>query len=209
MKIIINEQQYNLLLESIDGIDKFVDDIFEHKILVGRNLTNEQLIDFSNRLKKSIRESGCQSIKFEGLGVSFGGLSLHNGVLIGQYFITQPMSILLYVIFHEIAHQYQFKKYGIDIMYKPFRTDRDFEDAINILKEREYVADEYARRKIREFTKLGYISPSIDFNNFGYKTITIEQFKEGYRKIFDEIDNANDNDRISEIIYNTTLKGKL
>ncbi|MEN6292787.1 MAG: hypothetical protein ABFD07_12330, partial [Methanobacterium sp.] len=122
--------------------------------------TTLSLNNFGEFFKNSIEKSGCQHITFGRFNIEALGLSLDNGVVINeriQYYFKLPMA--LYVIFHEIAHQYQYKKYGIDLMYKPYRNDSDFVESINIIREREIVADEYANRKVREFIIMGFIDP--------------------------------------------------
>lgn len=208
MKILIKEEQYNIITESINNLDEFVDKIFEVFDLYNR-FKKQNADKLKSLIKYSIQSSGCESIKFQKLDNKYGGLSLHDGVFINtEVLYGNPLSMVLYIIFHEIGHQYQFKKYGIDLMYKPYRTDRDFEEAIKIIREREMVADEYAIRKLREFIKFGFLPRGSTIGKGFYKLISIDKFKEVYTQIFNQLDDINDNDRISEIIYNTVLKGK-
>jgi hypothetical protein len=58
---------------------------------------------------------------------------------------------------HEIAHQYQYKKYGDDKMYECYLGEVDVKDAAETMKQIEIIADEFATRKVREFIKLGLI----------------------------------------------------
>ena len=86
-------------------------------------------------------------------------LALHSGVLMNSIILKQSLPFLLFVVFHEVAHQYQFKKYGDDFMYNCYLGDVSEEEAAKYMKKTEEVADEFATRKIRELQKRGLIGP--------------------------------------------------
>jgi uncharacterized protein (DUF2132 family) len=111
---------------------------------------------------------------------------------------------LLFVIFHEIAHQYQFKKYGNDIMYKCYKNEIDIEEAADFMKKTEMVADEFAARKVREFVKLGHIDKSFVSPQL-YKNIPIQQLKKMISNFRNELKKRNYStpETISEWFYNT------
>ena len=71
----------------------------------------------------------------------------------------------LYIIFHEIAHQYQFKKYGADKMYECYTGDLSDEEAADLIKRVEEVADEFALKKVRQLINLGFPIDKTEFTN--------------------------------------------
>ena len=94
-----------------------------------RQVINEEttnLVDFVETLKSTyemsdeltdfvvdfIEKSNCQKIEFANFKYYALGVALHNGVLINNVVLNRSLEFALFVIFHEVAHQYQYKKYG-------------------------------------------------------------------------------------------------
>ena len=91
-----------------EGIETFIDTIdLQYEI---SDEIREFLFDF-------ISNSDCKKIEFANFKMGVMGIALHSGVMINKMILSRNLEFLLFVIFHEIAHQYQFKKYGKDIMY--------------------------------------------------------------------------------------------
>lgn len=70
---------------------------------------------YIKEIEEFIERSGCKSIRFEELSPKCGGISLPNECIISTIILQFPTELLLYILFHEIAHQYQYKKYGKDL----------------------------------------------------------------------------------------------
>ena len=87
------------------------------------------------------------------------GLALESGVLINKMALNSPLPFLLFLIFHEVAHQYQFKKYGEDIMYNCYLGEISDTEAAEFMKHTEEIADDFGSRKIRQLQKLNLIGP--------------------------------------------------
>jgi hypothetical protein len=79
-------------------------------------------------------------------------------VLLNQNIFFQSLPNFLFILFHEIAHQYQYKKYGDEKMYEFYLGEIGVREAAILMKKFETVADEFATRKVREFVRMGLIS---------------------------------------------------
>ena len=132
------------------------------------------------------------------------GLALHNGVLFNKMIFYQTLPKFLFVLFHEIAHQYQYKKYGAEKMYEFYLGDLDVNDAAESMKKIEIIADEFALRKVREFAKIGLIDVKDSNLPAVYKTIPINHFVRLITQSRDEIKRKGitDFDGVSETFYN-------
>jgi hypothetical protein len=133
------------------------------------------------------------------------GLALHNKLVINpQIFKKFNLAQALFIIFHELAHQYQFKKYGAEKMMGLYLNEVPLDEAAEAMAKYEAVADEFAMRKVRELKQKGLIdskypplkaygdNPSA--SRFKYMLYTIRT--ELTRKGVDNIDKA------AEYIYN-------
>jgi len=118
-----------------------------------------QVKEYQDKIIDVIVKSGCKNIEFADFKYPALGVALHDGVLINRKLLGQPISYVLFVIFHELGHQYQFKKYGQDQMYDCYLGDMSITEAVQFMRSVEYVADEFAFRKVREFIKFGHLIP--------------------------------------------------
>jgi len=125
----------------------------------------DELVDF---VVKFIEKSGCQKIEFSEFKYAALGAALHNGVLINNVILGRPLGFALFVIFHEIAHQYQYKKYGIEKMNEFYNDEISVVDTAKFMKQIETTADNFASRKIRELQVMGLIDK---------KYIPVEMYK--------------------------------
>lgn len=141
-----------VIKEETEGIDSFIEKL-KSKYEISDELKN-LIVDFINN-------SNCKKIEFAGFKVAALGLALHSGVLINTGILNQELEYVLFIILHEIAHQYQFKKYGEDVMYSCYLGEISSKEAAKFMQKTEIVADEFATRKIRELQKKGLIK-----NNF-------------------------------------------
>jgi len=115
---------------------------------------SDELVDF---VVKFIEKSGCQKIEFSEFKYAALGAALYNGVLINNAILGRPLGFALFVIFHEIAHQYQYKKYGIEKMNEFYNDEISVVDTAKFMKQIETTADNFASRKIRELQSMGLI----------------------------------------------------
>ena len=187
------KKELRILKENTKRLDPFIDEILSvHKM-------SNELIDF---IKKFIEESNCKRIDFSKFKMGVMGVALETGVLINKTALNQPLPFLLFLIFHEITHQYQFKKYGDKVMYDCYIGNVSEIEAAEFMKHTEEVADDLASRKIRELQKLGLIGEYTPIQM--YKNLPIEQIKMMVNHFRNEmrIKNIQSPKKVSEYFYN-------
>lgn len=197
-KVIIAEIPNKLTIDT-EGIEDFIDELDDRFNL------NYDLIDF---IVETIESSGCQKIEFTEFKFQAYGLALHNRVLINSVVLNISLEMALFVIFHEIAHQYQYKKYGAKKMYECYSDEIPIEDAIVFMKNTEMVADEFGSRKIRELQNRDLINKRFK-PMLMYKNMPNEKFKPLIEKIKLKLKSKEitSPESISEIFYNMIKNG--
>ena len=189
-----------LINEETDGVT-----VFLNKIQAEYDISDSLYTE----LMEFIEKSNCKKIEFAKFNYPALGLALHNGVLINSNMIGDNLSFLIFVIFHEVAHQFQFKKYGDKIMYGVYSGDVRIDEAAKFMKHTEEVADEFAMRKIRELQKKGLIDNNYRANS-PYRNISVQSIKSMIIRFRDELerkDITSPND-ISKYFYNM-VKSKI
>jgi hypothetical protein len=195
MKVIINEKQLeNLILEETLGLDNFL------LMIVEKYPQSKGYIDV---IQEFIVNSNCRRIEVGKVNGAFG-VSLSDRVLISDTCFKQPFSMFLFILFHEIAHQYQYKKYGEEKMYEVYLGELSMEEGANWMKQIEIVADEFATRKVRQLQKMGAIPNNEKIFKSFYQNIPINHFMSLITKIKSELQrqNVTNPSEVSEIIYN-------
>lgn len=179
--------------EQVIGLDNFVSEIIK---------VHPEVKEYSDVIKKSIINSGCKRIQFTKFKYPASGVSLSSGVLINKDKLYGPLVKLLYVIFHEIAHSYQYKKYGEKKMYEFYNDETSLDDAAKLMRQIELVADEFSLRKCREFMRLGLID-KVNVNSY-YKNISLQHFKEFINDIKNHLKelNVKSPEEINNYFYN-------
>jgi hypothetical protein len=209
MNIILTESQYTKLLnEETGGLDLFINQMvsrFPH------------LDDYRDVIKGNIENSRCQNISFEPMSFSTG-LALHNKVVINDALLgvgannfKPTISNLMYIIFHEIAHQHQYNKYSKELIYDMYTGEIETEGAIKFLKYIENVADQFSMRKCRELQKIGVIPADEEVVEVGgYDKYTDKMFENYLNMLKNKIQKSGitNPEDISELIYNM-IKPKL
>lgn len=190
----LKESIRRVLREETDGVNTLID------VITSRHEMSDELIE---KVKDFISQSNCKKIEFANFKMPAMGVALHDGVLINKIALNQRLEYLLFIIFHETAHQYQFKKYGEDIMYECYLGDISVEEAANLMKHTEEVADEFAGKKIKQLQKQGlldkgFIPPSLYKNAPMSQIIAMVGF---YRSQLKQ-QNITTPDKISEFFYN-------
>jgi hypothetical protein len=209
MNIILTESQYfKLLNEETGGMDLFIDQIVNKF---------PELDEHRNTIKSNIEKSGCQNIGFEPMSMA-NGLSLHNRVVISSGLLEDglkpnpnALADLMFVIFHEIAHQHQYNKYSKELIYDMYTGELETDGAVGFLRYIENVADQFALRKCRQLQSMGVIPADQNVRDTGgYDNYTDKMF-EGYLNMLKgkvQKSGITDPEDISELIYNM-IKPKL
>ena len=119
---------------NVNGLDQFI------KTLKDNFKSHHNVID---DLKDYILKSGCKAIEFDTLyGAS--GISKTDKCVIADKILKRPIENALYVILHEVSHQYQYSKYGKNVMWDSYNSNIDIEKAVDLLMNIELVADRLA-----------------------------------------------------------------
>ena len=189
----LKESIRRVLKEETEGIDSFLDEISS------KHNMSDELKDF---VKQFIEESDCKRINFSGFKMPAMGLALESGVLINKMALNGQLPFLLFLIFHEVAHQYQFKKYGEDIMYDCYLGEISEREAAEFMKHTEEVADDFASRKIRQLQKLNLIGPYTPPQM--YKNVPIQRIRYQIERSREDMrrKNIDSPKKVSEYFYN-------
>jgi hypothetical protein len=131
---------------SVEGLDNLIQQIKKSHPKIQDSLINH--------IKQFILNSGTPKIEISNLRMALGA-SLKDRVIINSSVFSQSLSHILYVVFHEIAHQYQYKKHGFAEMFAYFKDEISTSEAVKILRKAENIADNYAIRKLKKLQKEG------------------------------------------------------
>jgi RNA recognition motif-containing protein len=131
---------------SVEGLDNLIQQIKKSHPQIQESLINH--------IKQFIINSGTPKIEISNIRMALGA-SLKDRVIINSSVFSQSLSHILYVVFHEIAHQYQYKKHGFAEMFAYFKDQISTSEAVKILRTAENIADNYAIRKLKKLQKEG------------------------------------------------------
>lgn len=112
----------------------------------------ENLPQLQKDIQDFIKSSGCKDFKFLPLNPITGGISAPNYCIISTNLNHIPLNVYLYIILHEIAHQFQYKKYGNNVAL-PVYDSTPIEESLTILLFLEGQADRLAIKKLKELNK--------------------------------------------------------
>lgn len=182
-----------ILKEETQNIDQFIEELNK------KHPMSDELKQF---VRKAIVDSGCQKIEFNNLNMGVG-VALHDKVIINKQILNSNLEQILFVVFHELAHQWQFKKLGKEKMYEFYLGEISLDDAARFMLKVENVADEFGIRKIREAQAKNLIDKS--FRPKGaYDNVSIDQIKPMLEFLKKEIKKKNitSPEQLSEFMYN-------
>lgn len=190
---LINEE-----IRNVDGLDDVIERIKSRHPNIQDSLVA--------KIKEFVAESGVKKIQIKQFALPALGASLIDRVLLNTNVLNSNLSFILYVLFHEIAHQYQYKKYGFGAMWLYFNDDITAQEAIKKLRRIENVADTYAIRKLKKIQASGekidasglhgYYASMPDSNIISYINLIKKMLKDAGSK---------DPNKISEALYNLVM----
>jgi hypothetical protein len=146
--------------------------------------------------------SGLVSIEIHSLRYGVA-LSLPNGIIFSPKVMNTSLPSLLFTLFHEVAHQYQFKKYGTKKMMAIHTGEFSVSEGLSFLRQMEVTADRYAEQKLLQMKKLGLLSPNEIIPKGFYKSLGDEHYFKIYemtKNLLSE-ENTKDPEIISQILY--------
>ena len=146
--------------------------LFEEKY--GSTSNYEEILD---EIISDIKKSPTPKISLTTRGL-FCGMSLNDNVILSESIFNNKLYNFIFVLFHEIAHQYQYKKYGKNLLYD--LTTKDIDDSIlNKLIEIEQIADRFGESMANKYsTKFDIPKTQI---NSPYSNV--EMGKNSYRRL--------------------------
>jgi hypothetical protein len=216
-----NDISQELYLEILRHQKENEDDDIPEELVKKLNSEKEFFNIFPEELKAEIQrvfnETNTKNIKFDTFNIAALGLSTPDGVILNSNILRRGFYEVLFILFHELAHQYQYKKYGDKAMLDIYFDEMSLEDAAKFMLDVEHVADEYGARKLKQIIRRGLIP-----NRFGdINDNTIKRYK-GYTNINERSlmgmishtkdlmrkNNITNHEQVSEFMYNL-IKGQI
>ena len=136
------------------GIKKFISTIYKFNPQIKKSVLKD--------IESFIIDSKCPDIKFEDLSEKAAGISKTDECIISTIVFRFPIEYMLYMILHEISHQYQYKKYGKDLVLDVYLNDTPLQDATEKLLYIEKIADRLALMKMKQIFKKNNITSRIN-----------------------------------------------
>jgi len=164
---------------------------------------NPEAQQYREEIERYLNNSGVDEIEFMPIKHALG-IALDDRVIIDSSVLKYPFVRFLYVVFHELAHAYQFKKYGQTKKWLMYFNEQPIVESANFMKYIEDIADEFAIRKLREFQKVGLLSQNeVQSIRPNYKNVPLTyfiKFIETFRKIVQE-KGITDHSQIKDLFY--------
>lgn len=148
-----------LIVEGPTNLDNFID--LTKKCIAGmlRKQDHKSVLPvFEMKLKSDIEKSDTKGIYYAEFRQPALGFVTTNSVYINKMLLNSDCGDLLFTIFHELAHQHQYRKYGNDMTSLIYRSNSNIDVILDKILDIEYVADEFATRKLREYEKIPGLS---------------------------------------------------
>ena len=189
--------------KSVQGLPKFMFEVSEGY----PRLTEEQILAIKDVIKKTMLEEGQADTpkKIEMRDEVAGAISLESGVLLSKGLLRRPLANFLYTLFHELAHQMQYKKYKEAIYDMWINPELNMDNAVEFLSKIEHTADRYALMKCVEFKKQGIIIEDPTVGKGFYAKYDKQQWI-GYIKMLRRQLEGYTRDEVSEVLYNWMLQ---
>ena len=184
----------------VTGLDSFFDRIVKKY---------PEIDKFRPELTRLVEKSGCRKIEFcgsESASLPLKGVSLANGLLITADTLDTKEG-LMYIFFHELAHQYQYKEYGQEKMYAAYLGKIPTKEAVEFVKKIEREADEFANKKCSEYVEKGLLDPT-KINRGVYHKYPDSVFEMQIKQMqkLNQILGIKNPDKLGEVVY-SIIKG--
>lgn len=86
-------------------------------------------------------------IRFESFQRGVGGMAKLDVCILSKNSLNMKINSFLFVLFHEIAHYHQYKKYGRDLAMKFYREETTIDEGASQLLQIEEIANRFAYSK--------------------------------------------------------------
>ena len=180
---------YKLASFNEDLLDSLVRDLGKEK---GKLLTED--------VEKEIKNIGIP-YRFENIAAY--GMAKNDICIISDRLLWFSPSNLIFSLFHELAHYYQYRKYGQDIAISIYTNpESEIQKDIKLLKEIELTADKFARLKASYYIKKYKINYPITMTGYRYTLDSV--LRDHLLKIKKQVKDMNYTtvQEINEHIYN-------
>ena len=138
-------KEVNLERSNTLGLAAFIKTIRIDKPTLCEN-TILALIDF-------IVSSGCRAIEFRKMSNRAMGISKTDVCILNYDVLKLPDEYTLYIILHEVSHQYQYRKHGKNLVLDVYLESTPLDDAAKKLLLVEQIADRLAIAKLNWILK--------------------------------------------------------
>lgn len=138
-------KEVNLRKSNTRGLATFINTIRIAKPSWCENIIFE-LSDF-------IVSSGCKAIEFRKMSNRAMGISKTDVCILNYDVLKIPDEYALYIILHEVAHQYQYRKHGKNLVLDVYLESTPLDDAAKKLLSVEQIADRLAIAKLNWILK--------------------------------------------------------
>ena len=138
-------KEVNLRKSNTKGLDSFINTIRIAKPKWCES-TIFELSDF-------IVSSGCRSIEFRKMSNRAMGISKTDTCILNLDVLILPDEYTLYIILHEVAHQYQYTKHGKNLVLDVYLESTQLDEAAKKLLSVEQIADRLAIAKLNKILK--------------------------------------------------------
>lgn len=187
---------------SVEGLNLFMDRIIKK---------HPEIEPFKDELFEFVENSGCKKIEFAGFETGklpMKGISLTNGLLITADILNDTKEGLMFIFFHEIGHQYQYKLYGQKRMYEAYLGQLPIKEAVEFVKKMEKEADEFATKKCLEYVKKGLLDLNkIDRGVYHKYSDSVFEMQITAMQKLTRMIGTKDLDKLSAIVYKIVKSG--
>jgi hypothetical protein len=164
----------------VKDLDKFL-----NKIQSSKNRITDTAVE---ELRHFIYNSSCKHIRFEDMSMKALGISKTDECVLSYKVLELYPEYMFYIILHEVSHQYQYKKYGKDLVLDIYNNTLEIESAVDKLLWLEKTADRLAIKKMKYIFSICKKKP-IDIIPRYLNLTDTEYFKKYILKIREDVKN--------------------
>jgi hypothetical protein len=181
------------LINETVGLDEFIDEIKAFYPSLSE--------DFYLDLKNDVQKSSSLKIKLERLKNVYGISCTNKCIISANALFEKKLVYFLYILFHELAHQHQYRKYGRNLAMDVYKN-KDIDGAIKGLRKIEDTADKFGIMKAKQYEKK-FNLPHSNVSPI-YKSVPNIQLKDWVFRIQGMIKEKNlkNIEKVEEAVYN-------
>jgi hypothetical protein len=165
------------------GLSEFINNITESKPFLPKGLIKD--------LESFIINSGCTTIRFEDMSSKALGLSNYDECILGYNLLKLQFEYVLYIVMHEVVHQYQYKKYGKNVALEVYKSNISLDKAVDKLLYLEKTADRLAIAKLKHLLKKHKVSSNVVIRPRYLEVIDTKYFEKYVTDVRREVVNNN------------------